>query len=323
MRRREFVFALGLATLGMPLPARAQESKLKRVGVVFQGGPHYAGLAGLREGLKAAGLEEGAQFALIPRDGQGNVRAVEAAASDFERNGVDIIVAFSTSVTLAAKRATLNVPIVFAAGSDPVAFGLVDSIAKPSGRVTGVHSIIADLTAKRFEFLRDIVPTLRRIVTFYDPGNPVARSAIEIARAAAQAFGLDLIERQVTSPDEDRKHLRTLKAGDAEAYFFVNDAMVLSLDKLIVDTANSLRMVTMAYELDLVIKGALAGYGLSYRELGYITAKYVSRIFAGARPSDLPVESIRPTLAINLKTAKALGLTIPPSLLARADEVIE
>src|SRR5829696_768631 len=138
-------------------------------------GPHFAGLAGLREGLQAAGLQEGSSLLLEVRGGTGEYRDVESGAAELERQGVNVLVAFSTSAALAAQRATADVPIVFAAGSDPVAFRLVESIARPGGRLTGVHTVIADSTAKRFELLREIVPNLRRVVSFYNPTSVHAR----------------------------------------------------------------------------------------------------------------------------------------------------
>jgi putative ABC transport system substrate-binding protein len=291
--------------------------------VVHLGGPHHAGVAGLREAMKLAGLQEGSSLIVDVRDGKGDLRAIEIGAADLEGQGVNLIVSFSTSATLATQRATVNVPIVFAAGSDPVAFGFVDSIPRPGGRLTGVHTVIADSTAKRLELLREMVPSLRRVITFYNPASPSPSAAARTARAVTREFGVELIEKHVRSTDELRESLKALQAGEADALFFINDAMVLSQDRLIVDTATGLRMATMAYELDLVAQGALAGYGLNYREFGRLAARYVTRILDGARPGDLPVEAVRPALAINLKTAKALGLTIPQTLQVAADEVIE
>jgi putative ABC transport system substrate-binding protein len=322
MRRREFIAVLAVGVVRAH-GSEAQPVKSKHVGVVLLGGPHYAGLAGLREGLKLAGLEEGSSLVVDVRDGKGDLGAIGIGAAELERQGVNVIVSFSTSATLATQRATLNVPIVFAAGSDPVTFGFVESIPRPGGRLTGVHTVIADSTAKRFELLREMVPTLRRVVTFYNPAGPSPSAAARAARAAAREVGVELIEKHVRSTDELRETLGGLQAGDGDALFFVNDAMVLSQDRLIVDRATALRMATMAYELDLVAQGALAGYGLNYREFGRLAARYVTRILDGLRPGDLPVEAVRPALAINLKTAKALGITIPLTIQAQADEVIE
>jgi putative tryptophan/tyrosine transport system substrate-binding protein len=310
--------------LAAVLPVTAQELKPKRVGVVLPGGPYYEGVEGLRAGLKAAGLEEGRQLSLLVRDAKGDLKAAEAAAKDLERDGVDVIVAIPTSVALATKRATVAVPIVFAAGSDPVAFGLVDSIARPGGRLTGVHFVTAELVAKRLEILKELVPTLRRVVSFYNPGNPVSMSAMGLARDAARQLGVDLVEQQVTSPQDIQQRLRDLSAADGDAFFFLGDSMVVSQIASILERITALRMPTVAIQPDLVREGALAGYGVSYRDVGRMAAPYVARVLAGAQPGDLAVEEVsRVLLTINLKTAAALGLTIPPSILARADEVIE
>jgi putative tryptophan/tyrosine transport system substrate-binding protein len=292
-----------------------------RIGVVLQGGLYYAGVEGLREGLKAAGLEDGKQIMLVIRDAKGDAAAAAAAARELEGDGVELIVAFATTVARATKDATANVPIVFAAGRDPVASGFVDSMSKPGGRLTGVHFLTAELTTKRLGLLREIVPTLRRIFTFHNPANPYA---LEEARSATRLLGIDLVDHEVSSPADIRSRVALLGESKADAYFFISDSLVNSYGTLILEAANALKMPTMVYELDLVPKGALAGYGLNYREIGRLTAKYVSRILSGTRPSDLPVETLsQPALAINLRTARALGLTIPPTLLARADEVIE
>ena len=326
MRRREVIALLAGAVGGWPRAVMAQQpERPRRIGVVIQGDTYHVGVDGLREGLKALGIEEGSQLALLVRDAKGSLPAIGAAARALEREeGVDLIVALATSVALAAKRSTENVPIVFVTGSDPAALGLVDTLARPGGRLTGIHSISSDLTSKRLEFLREIMPTVQRVLTFYSPGNPTAVSAVELARDAARRLGINLVEQAVTLTEEIHERLRALSATDAEAYFFGSDAMVNSQGSLILERANALRMAVVAFGLDLVREGALISYGFSYRDLGRRAAVYVSRILAGANPGDLPVEAVSvPALAINLKAAKALGIDIPPSILARADEVIE
>ena len=324
MRRRQFIALLALTAGAWPLASRAQTG-IKRVGVVYQGGPYEASIEGLREGLKAAGLEEGRHFALLVRNVRGDAVAAEAAARALERDDkVDVIVAFSTTAARAAKLATADVPIVFATGDDPVALGLVDSIAAPGGRLTGFHYLTNDLTAKRLEMLREIVPKLRRVVTFYDPRNPTSVSGLAAARDAARKLDIDVTAQQVTSPQEIRDRLRTLSAVEAEAFFFVPGALITSHSALIVEAANAMRLPTMALEPGIVRAGALASYGLGFRESGRRPVRYVARILAGSLPRDLPVEAVdQPTLAINLMTAKAIDLDIPPLLLMRADEVIE
>ena len=323
MRRRDFIVGVGAAT-AVPHTVCAQTPTTKRVGVVIQGGPDQPALSGLREGLKAAGLREGEHVEVATRQGSGDLKSVEAIAKSFEEDGCRVIVVFSTSVALAAERGTERTPIVFTAGSDPVAFGLVESLAKPGGRLTGVTSVVTDATAKRFEFLHQLVPKLRRAVTFYNPANPIARDALAAAEDTARRLGVELLALEVRSPEEIRDRVSHLRAGDADAYFFVSDAMVHAQGELIIAKTSELGLPAVAYEPDLVAKGALASYGADYLELGRAAARYVVRILSGTHPPDLPVERIdRPAFAINLKTARALGITVPDLLLARADEVIE
>jgi putative tryptophan/tyrosine transport system substrate-binding protein len=250
--------------------------------------------------------------------------AAEAAARALDDN-VEVIVAITTTTALATKRATTKVPIVFAAGADPVGAGLVDSIAAPGGRLTGFYFPTSDLTAKRLEILREIVPRLRRIVTFYDPRNRTAVSALAAAQDAARRLEIEVAAQQVTSPEEMRGRLHTLAASNAEAFFFLTGTPIAnSRAALIIEAANNLRLPTMMQDVGLVRAGALAAYGPAYREYGRRTAVYVARILAGTLLGDLPVETVhQPALAINLKTAKTLGLEVPPLLLTRADEVIE
>jgi putative ABC transport system substrate-binding protein len=321
MRRREFI---AMAACALALPCEADTTAVKRVGVILQGAPYLAGVEGLREALKTAGLEEGRDLALVVRDAAGDPSAVEAAARELENDGVDLIVAFSTSTALATKRATARVPIVFSVSSDPVAVGLVESISHPGGRLTGAHNITSDLTGKRLQLLRDLVPGVRRVLTFYNPANPAGVISVGLAREAAGRLGIEFVERQVASAGQVRDEAKSLRAGDADAYFFVSDAMATTQERLIVARANELRMATMASWVDPVLHGTLAAYGISLRQIGRGAANYVSRILAGTPPGDLPVEAVnRPVFAINLKTAQALGITVAPTLLAQADEVIE
>ena len=324
MDRRSFLATLTGGLLAAPLAAEAQPARAYRIGVILQGGPYSAAIDGVRDGLKELGLEEGKQFVLHVRDTKGDLRSVAAAARGLEEQKVDLIYALGTSVTLAAKRATKSVPIVFYAGTDPVAVGLIESLRKPGGRLTGIHGQFANLTAKRLQLLKEMIPRLRRVVTFYSPDNPAAQQSIKIARDAARQLKVELIERTVASVEELRAGLRALRPGEADAFFFVSDAMVNSQEDLIIDTARAKRVPTMlAYE-GSVAKGALASYGESYYALGRLSAKHVQRVLLGADPGDLPVEQLgRLHFVINLKTAKALGVTIPPSLLQRADQVIE
>ena len=316
---------LALGALGAPLPAGAQTpATVPRVGVIVHGGVYDVLIDGLRQGLRELGLEEGKHLALDVRDTKGDLKAVEAAARDLERGKVDLIYTVAASVTLATKRATAQAPIVFFVGTDPVAAGLVQSLAKPGGRLTGVHGLARDLTAKRLEILKGIMPGLRRVVTFYDPGNATATENARLGREAARRVGVQLVERHVRSVDELRRSVQALKPGEVDAYFYTPDAMVASRADLIVDAARGKRLPTMFHEDSLVDKGALASYGSSFREIGRISAKHVQRILTGTHPMDLPVENYdKIQLALNLRTARALGLAIPASIRSRADKVIE
>ena len=304
--------------------AHAQQQKIYRVGVLVPGETWYEIVDGLRVGLKQLGLEEGKQFALAIRDWKGDAKAADAAAKNFEQEKVNLIYTTSTNSTIAARRATTDIPIVFCAGTDPVVLGLVDSFAKPGGRLTGMYQPATDLTAKRLEILKEIVPKLRRVVTFYDPSRPTAIESSKLAREAAQRMGVQLVERHAASAEEFQAAVRTLKPGEVDAYLAVSDAIASNQAQVIIDTARVKRLPTMFDFLSHVAKGGLVGYAVSFHEMGRLSAKYVQRILTGVKPMDLPVEGVdKIDLVINLKTAKQIGLTIPPNVLARADRVIK
>jgi putative tryptophan/tyrosine transport system substrate-binding protein len=303
--------------------AEAQQTKAYRVGVIHHGGPYKAVVDGFRDGLRQLGLEEGKHFLLDIRDSKGDVKAVEEAAKVFERERVNLIFAVTTSAVTPVKNVTSDIPIVFSVGNDPVGSGFVQSFAKPGGRLTGVQYSTTDLTGKRLEILKEMLPKLSRVLTFYNPNNRNAVEAVRLAREAARHFGIEVVERHATSVDELRQRVAALKAREADAYFYTTDAMVISQAQLVIDVATSKRLPTMFSEQNLVVNGGLASYGVSYHEAGRLSAKYVQRILTGTRPQDLPVETVRKLdLVVNLRTAREIGLTIPPNVLARADKVI-
>ncbi len=325
MERRTFLTTLAGGIFAAPLAAEGQRARVYRVGVVLQGGPYSGAVDGLRKGLAELGLEEGKQVVLHVREGRGDQKAVEQAAGNLEREKVDVSYSVGTSVTLAVKRATKTVPIVFYAGSDPVAFGLAESFRRPGGRLTGTYSgFSADLTAKRLQLLKEMVPTLRRIVMFYNPDNPVAERGMKVARDAAHRLRVELVEHRAASVEELRTGLRALQAGKADAFLSAVDAMVVSQTALVIDIMREKKLPAMFSQQESVVQGGLASYGVSYEALGRLAARYVQRILLGANPGELPVEEVdRLYFVINLKTAKALGLTIPQPVLSRADEVIQ
>jgi putative tryptophan/tyrosine transport system substrate-binding protein len=323
MRKTVIAGALGAMLFALCLPAEAQQPKFYRIGVLVPGEAWYEIIDGLRAGLKQLGFEEGKQFNLAIRDWKGDAKAAAEAARKFEQEKVNLIYTTSTNSTIAARRATAEIPIVFCAGTDPVVLGLVDSFAKPGGRITGIYQPATDLTAKRLEILKEIVPKVRRVVTFYDPHRPTAIESSKLAREAAQQMGLQLVEWHVASVEELQTGVRALRAGEVDAYLAVSDAIASNQAQLIVDTARVKKFATMLDFLSHVTKGGLASYAVSFHETGRLSAKYVQRILTGVKPQDLPVQGIdKIELVINLKTAKDIGLTIPPNVLARADKVI-
>jgi putative tryptophan/tyrosine transport system substrate-binding protein len=240
MDRRAFLGTVAGGLLATPLATGAQPAdRPYQLGVVLAGGPYLAAVDGLRSGLKDLGLEEGRHFVLHVHDVKGDPNAVGPAARTLEKEKVDLIYTVTTSITLAASRATARVPIVFYAGSDPVTAGLVQSFRKPGGRLTGVYSRTVDLTPKRFELLKAMLPRLRRVVTFYRRDNAVAVRSIQAMREVARELKIELLERPVASSDELRASLRALKPGAADAYLQAGDATIVSQTDLIVDIARA------------------------------------------------------------------------------------
>ena len=310
-----------LATVSL---AEGQQGKIYQIGVVHQGGPFQAVVDGLRAGLKELGYEEGKQIHLDIRDAKGDLGAVKEAAKAFEREKANLIFAITTTVVTTVKESTVNVPIVFSVATDPVSSGLVQSFVKPGGRLTGVYYLTTDLTAKRLEILKEILPKLSRVVTFYNPNNPAPREAAKLGREAARQMKIQFTERHVASVEELRQGLRALKARETDAFFYISDGIVASQAQLIIDTAAAIKLPTMFQEQSIVAQGGLASYGQNYYEIGRLSAKYVQKVMTGSQPRDLRVETAdRFEMAINLKTAKAIGITIPTQLLARADKVIK
>src|SRR5262245_4784358 len=324
MKRKITFLTLCITLFALCSSVAAQQAKVYRVGVIHQGGPYKAVVDGLRDGLRQLGYEEGKQIQLEIRDTKSDLKLVEETAKTFERERINLIYAVATSVVTPVKNATSEIPIVFSVGTDPVATGLVQSFGKPEGRLTGVQYSTTDLTGKRLEILKEILPKLTRVVTFYNPSNPMAMEAATLAREAARHFRVQLVERHVTSVEELRQALQALKAKEVDAYFYTTDGMVTSQAQLVIDMATSKRLPTMFSEQSLVAMGGLASYGQNFYEIGRLSAKYVQKVIAGAQPGDLRVETVdKFELAMNLKTAKQIGLTIPPNVLARADKVIK
>jgi putative ABC transport system substrate-binding protein len=314
------VIALGLifAWDGMAVAAQPE-----RIGVIYLGDVFVTLLDGLRAGLKELGVQEGKQVVLDIQDLQGEAKAAGSVAEKFEREKYKLIFTNPSTVTTAAMKATKNIPIVFAVGSDPVALGYAKSFGQPGGRLTGVQYLARDLTAKRLEILKEFLPTVRQVVCFYDPTNPVPVEGAKLGREEAQRQKIKLVERKVKSISEINAALDALKTGEFDAYLYIPDARVVSQSQRVVDTARKIKLPTMFQDQVVVARGGLASYGQSYFEIGRRAAKYVQRVLAGTPPAELRVETIDDVeLAFNLITAKQLGVTIPPNVLTRAQKVV-
>jgi putative ABC transport system substrate-binding protein len=321
LRRREFITLLGGAAATWPLAAGAEQAaNLPTIGLLVSGTPssHREWVAAFVRRLRELHWIEGRTVAIEIRWAEGRNERLAEIAAEFVRRKVDVIVTSATP-----PKATSVISIVFAALGDPVGAGLVESLARPGGNATGLSLQQTDAASKRLELLRDVVPGLRRLAIMANSGNPSAALDMREAEATARALGLEAITLAILRSEDIAPALDALK-GRVEALYVCNDPLV---------NTNRVRMNTLALAArlpaiygfrELVEAGGLMSYGPNYSDLFRRAADYVDKILRGAKPADIPVE--QPTkfdLVINLTTAKALGLTIPPMLLARADEVIE
>jgi putative ABC transport system substrate-binding protein len=325
MRRREFIMLFRGAAAAWPLAARAQQHKLPTIG--FLGGASALAesqwAAAFVQRLHQLGWTEGRTVAIEYRWAEGRNEPAEIVA-EFVRRKVDIIVTYGTPSILAAKQATSAIPIVFAAAGDPVRTGIVASLARPSGNVTGLSLLATDLTGKRIELLREVVPGLRRLALLGNVGNPQVVVEIGEVQAAARTLGLDVVTSSEIRKAEDIVPAFESFKGRADALFVVLDPLINNNRLPIASLALGARLPTMHGLRDLVEAGGLMSYAANFPDLFRRTAGLVDKILRGVKPAEIPVE--QPTkfdLVVNLNTAKELGLTISETFLARADEVIE
>jgi putative ABC transport system substrate-binding protein len=326
MRRREFISLLGGATVTWPLGVRAQQpANLPTIGFLVAGTPssHGRWAAALVQRLRELGWIEGRTIAIEYRWAEGSRERAAEIAAEFVRLKVDVIVTSATVVVIAAKQATSVIPIVFAAASDPVGTGLVASLARPGGNVTGLSLQFTDLAGKRLELLREVLPDLRRLAILANASSPATALEVAEVQAMARTFGLEVAAPEVRQTEDIAPAFEALK-GRVEALYVVNDPLVDTNRVRINTLALAARLPTLHGDREHVAAGGLMSYGASFTDLFRRAGDLVDKILHGAKPADIPVE--QPTkfdLVINLITAQALGLTIPPTLLARADEVIE
>jgi putative tryptophan/tyrosine transport system substrate-binding protein len=323
MRRREFVTLLGGAAAAWPLAARAQRAKLPTIGFLGSATPSAwrERVAAFLQRLRELGWTESHTIAIEYRWAEGRTVRFAEIATEFVQMKVNAIVAAGTPAIIAAKQATSVVPIVFVGAGDPVSTGLVASLARPGGNLTGLSSQTTDTVGKRLELLREVVPGLRRLAVMGNVDNPFTILEMREVRTKAHTLGLEVDALEIRRTEDI--DLEALKIG-ADALYVAPDPLVIANRIRINTFALAARLPTMYGFREYVEAAGLMAYGANFPDLFRRAAEYVDKILRGAKPADLPVE--QPTkfdLVINLVTAKALGLEVPPMLLARADEVIE
>ena len=324
--RREFIATLGGVAAAWPLAARAQQpGKLPTIGYLGSGTPatQSAWVAAFVQRLRELGWIEGRTVAIEHRWAEGRYERFAKIAAELVRFKVDVIVTSGTPAVMALKQATSLIPIVFAQAGDPVANNLVASLARPGGNITGLSNQTRELAGKRLELLREVVPGLHRLAILVNVGNPSAVLEMGEAQAAASTLGLDVAVVEIRRAEDRGPAFETLKAR-AEALYVCGDPLVTTNRIRINTLALSARLPTMHGLREHVDAGGMMSYGPNFPAMFRRAADLVDKILRGTKAADIPVE--QPTtfdLVINLITAKALGLNVPPTLLARADEVIE
>jgi putative tryptophan/tyrosine transport system substrate-binding protein len=321
MKRREFIKVLGSAAVAWPLSARAQQStKIPRIGIIDDSPIWNA----FRHGLRDLGYLEGQNIAFEYRYASGLPDRLAWVAAELVRRPVDLIATFGTPPTLAAKQATTTIPIVMVGVGDPVGAGLVSSLARPGGNITGNTILGPEVAGKRLQLLKEVIPSLSRVAFLWNPDNASHPAQVAELQVAVRTLGIKLIPVAVRSSDEFDSAFAAMIRERPDAFLMTNDPFhQLNIGTIIDFLANN-RLPGMFLTREIVVAGGFLSYGASLPDLFRRAAIYVDKILKGTKPADLPVEQpVKFELAINLKTAKALGLAIPESFLLRVDEVIE
>lgn len=319
MRRRDAIVAL--AALLAPRLARAETAAVRRVGILVLGNPPpELLLRTLRDALRARGYEEGRNIAFVLRSAEGRAERLQDAARELVRLGVDVVVAWQTPAVAAAKAATRTIPIVMAGAADPIGNGFIASHARPGGNITGVSGAGGEVFGKGLELLREAVPKARRFAVLANATDPFTPAFLRLLQTSARAARVEIHEARVNPADD----LRGAFAGFAR---LPADGLVVQpslVGPKVADLASEYRLASVSGFRAYAERGGLMSYSLHQRENFVQTARYVDLIFKGAKPGELPVAAAtRFELVINLRTAKRLGIEMPPSLLIRADELIE
>jgi putative ABC transport system substrate-binding protein len=318
MRRREFMWAVAAASGAWPLAAHAQKP-MPVIGILDPDVTFIfdAFVAGMRE----LGYVEGQNIAYVRKVAQGKPDLIPSLAIELVNLKVDVIVTVATQWVRAARQATSSIPIVYLAAADPVSAGLVSSLSRPGGNITGISWFVSELGEKRVEFLHDLIPNLRDVAVFYDP---LASTSLDATEQTGRRLGLELRVTALPSVESLEPAFRDAAAAHVDAVDVLASPFFNANRSLFAELAAKYRLPAIYETGEYVRSGCLIAYGPVFTEMARRGATYVDRILKGAKPGDLPIE--RPTkfeLAINLKAARALGLSIPPSILARADELVE
>ena len=322
--RRQFISLLGGAAVVWPLAARAQQAGVPLVGLLVSTQIDDRQIAAIRQGLKDAGYTEGRNVAIKYRSGDGRFDRLPAMAAELAADAPAAIIALAPAAALAAKAATTTIPVLFAIGGDAVDLGLVSSLNRPGGNVTGVTFFVNTLGAKRLELLRELVPSAAHIGFLVNPANPTSESQVADVRAAARERRVDLLVVNAGSEREIDAGFASFVQQRVNAIVIGADSLFLSRRDQVVGLAARHALPAIYNLREYVDNGGLITYGASITDAFRLAGGYAGRILKGEKPPDLPVQqTVKFELAVNLKTAKALGLTVPDKLLVAADEVIE
>jgi len=329
MKRRRVLVLLGGAALGRPAIARAQQLEgVRRLGLLLpyiQNDPQaQARISVFTAALQERGWADGRNVRLEFRYTQGQPARLPALAAELVQSKVDVILTAGTESTDAARKATKTIPIVMAAVGDPIAAGFITSLARPGGNITGASLLATELTAKRLELLKEVLPTLTRLAVFWSAANASVVQKLKQIQAAAPRFGVQLHAFELHVPDDLDKSFESAVHAGAQAIMTTEDAIQITYRTRVGELGKRHRIPVASEFGEFAQAGTLMSFGPSILDQFRYAARYVDQLFKGARPGDLPVEqATRFELLVNLKTAKALGVMIPPAILSRADEVIQ